>query len=116
MLKALLAGAILALCAGAAGAQPHPNGTAWVCMDVNGALKGAECRAQASRLAPNEDVCLCPQGVRAEASVCPQGVEPPGESAAVANFRRMYLRNRQTLVGASYEGRPLCVAPRQSTY
>lgn len=117
MFRSLFAGAVLAAAlAGGAAAQPHPNATTWVCMDVNGALKGADCRAQPSRLAPNEDICICSQGVRAQASVCPKDVEPPGESAAVANFRRMYLRNRQTLVGASYQGQPLCVLPRQPTY
>jgi hypothetical protein len=115
MFRALLAGAALALVAGAAGAQPHLNPTTWMCMDVNGSLRGADCKAKASRLAPNEDICLCSQGVRVQVSNCPEGVSPPGESAAVASFRRQYLRNRQTLVGAMYEGQPLCVIPRDVT-
>lgn len=116
MFRALLAGAALALVAGAASAQPHPNPTIWMCMDVNGALRGADCKAQASRLAPNEDICLCSKGVRVQLSICPDGVTPPAESAAVADFRRQYQRNRRTLVGASYQGRPMCVLPRQAIY
>jgi hypothetical protein len=117
MLRALLVGAALALLAAPASAQLLPKATATVCVDVNGGLKAPDCHSQeASRLKPNDDVCLCSKGIRAEASVCPDGVSPPGESAAVANFRRMYLRNRQTLVGANYEGHWLCVLPRTANF
>jgi hypothetical protein len=117
MLRALLVGGALALLAQPASAQLLPKETATVCVDVNGGLKAPDCHSQeASRLQRTDDVCVCSKGVRAEASVCPDGASPPGESAAVANFRRMYLRNRQTLVGASYEGHWLCVPPRTANY
>jgi hypothetical protein len=122
MSRALLAGAALALplaltWAGTAPAQLLPKQTATVCVDVNGALKAPDCRSpEASRLKPNYDVCTCSKGVRAEASICADGVSPPGESAAVQDFRRMYLRNRQTLVGASYQGQWLCVPPRTANF
>jgi hypothetical protein len=116
MFRALLAGALLAVSAGAAVAQPHPNATTTICLDVNGNMRAADCKAQASRLAPNTDVCLCREGVRAEASICPDGVQPPAESAALNNFRRQYLRNRHTLVDATFEGKPMCVLPRQAIY
>ena len=122
MSRALLAGAALALplalnWAAPASAQLLPKSTATVCVDVNGALKAPDCHSnKASRLEPNYDVCTCSQGVRAEASVCPDGVSPPGESAAVQDFRRMYLRNRQTLVGANYQGHWLCVQPRTANF
>jgi hypothetical protein len=117
MLRTLLAGAALALLAGTAQAQLLPKETATVCVDVNGALKAPDCHSpEASRLKPNYDVCTCSQGVRAEASVCPGGATPPGESAAVQDFRRQYLRNRQTLVGANYQGHWLCVPPRTANF
>jgi hypothetical protein len=113
MFKALLAGAALTLSAGAAHAQPETAARTAVCIDVNGALKAAECRAQPSRLEAREDICLCPSGNRVEASVCPPGVAPPPESLAVARARSQILRNRHTLVGATFEGKPLCAPPRQ---
>jgi hypothetical protein len=113
MFKALLAGVALTISAAAAHAQPETATRTAVCVDVNGALKAAECRAQASRLQPREDICLCPRGNRVEASICPPGVSPPPESLAVARARNQILRNRHTLIGATFEGRPLCVPPRQ---
>ena len=74
MFRALLAGAVLALLAGAASAQPTLNPTTWMCMDVNGSLRGADCKAKASRLAPNEDICLCSQGVRVQGPAVGEGM------------------------------------------
>lgn len=114
MFKALLAGAALAMsAAGAAVAQPETATRTSVCVDVNGALRPAECRAQPSRLQQREDICLCPTGHRVEASICPPGVAPPPESLAVAKARNRILRSQPNLVGATFEGRPLCVASRQ---
>lgn len=122
MCRALLAGLALALpvmlaWAGPGSAQLLPKSTATVCVDANGGLAAPDCRSdKATRPRPGEEVCTCPQGVRAAASVCPDGVSPPDESAAVQEFRRMYLRNRQTLVGANYQGRWLCVPPRTANF
>jgi hypothetical protein len=114
MFKALLAGAALAItAAAAASAQPETAARTMVCVDVNGALLAADCRAQPSRLEAREDICLCPRGNRVEASVCPPGVPPPAESLPIARARRLILRDRGSLVGANFEGQPLCVAPRQ---
>lgn len=113
MLRSLLVGAALALCAGAAQAQESTERT-MVCVDVNGALSAADCHGQASRLQTREDICLCSKGgQRVEASICPPGVSPPGESLAVAKARNEVVRKERTLVGASFEGRPLCVKPPQ---
>lgn len=113
MFRALLAGAALAIAAaGAAGAQPESRTRTTVCVDVNGALRAAQCRGQPSRLEQREDICLCPRGQRVEASICPPGVAPPSESLAVAKARTQVLRHQPSLVGATFEGRALCVPPR----
>jgi len=113
MLRSLLVGAALALSAGAAGAaQQESHGRTMVCVDVNGSLRPADCRGQPSRLQTREDICLCSGGGhRVEASICPPGVSPPGESLAVAKARNAVVRDKGTLVGATFEGQPLCVAP-----
>lgn len=114
MLRSLLVAAALALSAAAAHAQPESAAQTRVCVDVNGALRPADCHAQASRLETRQDICLCTGGGRqVEVSICPPGVSPPGESLAVAKARNEALRSRDSLVGATFEGRPLCVAPRQ---
>jgi len=113
MLRSLLVGAALALCAGAVQAAPQEsNARTAVCVDVNGMLRAADCRGQPSRLQTREDICLCTGGGhRVEASICPPGVSPPGESLAVAKARNEIVRTQGTLVGATFEGQPLCVAP-----
>lgn len=114
MLRPLLAAAALALAAAAAAqAQPETAERTTVCVDVNGGLLAPDCRAQASRLQTRQDICLCPRGQRIEASICPPGLAAPPESLALALARRQIVREQGTLVGASVEGRPLCVPPRQ---
>jgi len=113
MFKLLLAAGALAIVATAAAAQPETAAQTVVCVDVNGALLAAECRAQPSRLQAREDICLCPRGNRVAVSICPPGVAPPPESLDIARARNQIVRNRHTLVGQFFQGRPLCVAPRQ---
>jgi hypothetical protein len=114
MFRVLSVGAALALAASAAAAQPMTNrpNLAIVCVDVNGELKAPVCRQmQATRIAPTEDSCTCVRGLRVEASVCPPGVAAPPDSLAVNRARNDILRRQQSLVGATWEGRPLCVEP-----
>ena len=106
--------AALALAATAAGAQPMTNrpGIATVCVDVNGELRPPSCRQlQTTRIAPTADSCVCPRGDQVEASVCPPGVAAPPDSLDVNRARHEVLRHQQSLVGAMWRGRPLCVAP-----
>jgi hypothetical protein len=112
----VVAGLVLAATTAAAQpSQPSPPQVAKVCVDVNGALRSPVCRAPASRLDTREDVCLCAAGREVLASVCPPGVDAPPESLATARARHDILRRRASLVGATYDGRPLCVAaPRGS--
>jgi hypothetical protein len=112
MLKALAGGAVIWAAAAGASGPPAPASTTAVCIDVNGALLAANCRVEATRLEPRPDICSCARGVRAAASVCPATVKPPPESPAVARARREILARRGDLVGASFEGKPLCVERR----
>jgi hypothetical protein len=107
--------ALLGLSAGAAIAQPageNPPTTTILCLDVSGRILPATCRVPASRLDQREDICTCPMGgQRVTTPICPAGVKPPAESAAYERARNAAII-RGSLVGASYEGRPMCVAPR----
>lgn len=106
-----------AFAAGAAQAQPvgeTPPTTTIVCLDVGGQDMPAVCKVPGSRLDPREDICVCPAGgMRTVAPICPKGVRPPPNSAALDRARRPALRSG-TLVGLTFDGRPICVAPRLS--
>jgi hypothetical protein len=104
--------------AGAASAQSladKPPKTTTICLDPAGKKLPAHCRmGQASRLDQREDICLCPAGAeRVTAPVCPSGVRSPAESAAYERARHDAL-NHGSLVGAMYNGQPMCEAPRNA--
>jgi hypothetical protein len=111
--------AVVSLAAGAAAAQSladNPPKTTIICLDVAGKSLPATCRAQGSRLDAREDICLCPAAAdRITTPVCPKGVRAPAESAAYERARRAAAVHG-TLVGASYQGQPMCVAPRNALY
>ena len=112
----LIAAALAAAAAAAASAQPlgpNPPTTATVCVDVSGALRPPVCKGPASRLDLREDICLCQHGARVTAAVCPPGVAPPPESLAVERARRAYLAHASDLLGATWQGRPMCVPGRR---
>lgn len=113
----LALGLALSLAAGAAMAgslADNPPKTATVCIDVSGRSLPATCHAQASRLDAREDICICPAAAETvTASVCPAGVKAPGESAAYERARRAAI-SHGSLVGANFNGRPMCVAPRNA--
>jgi hypothetical protein len=68
----------------------------------------------ASRLDPREDICTCPLGgERVTSPICPAGVRPPAESAAYEKARHAAVTNG-SLVGASFQGKPMCSAPRNA--
>jgi hypothetical protein len=117
MFRAFVVAAALALAAGAAAAKPQTNrpDVSTVCVDVNGALRRPTCRQHlTTRINPTDDVCTCPTGQQVEVSVCPPGVAAPPDSLEVNRARNQVLREQSTLVGASWQGRPLCVAPGES--
>lgn len=106
----------LALCAGAAFAQPineNPPTSTVICLDVSGGSLPVRCNVPASRLDPREDICLCHDGMRVDVSICPAGVRPPPENLALMRARRQAVR-AGSLIGATFEGRPMCVAPRHA--
>jgi hypothetical protein len=101
----------LSLAAGVACAQSladNPPKTTIICLDVSGRDLAGSCRAEASRLGAQEDICLCPIGTdRVTVSVCPPGVQPPNESVGLYQARKKAVHNG-SLVGATYKGQLMC--------
>ena len=113
-LAILSAATALVLCAGAAGAQSFDGKTSILCLDVSGKSLPATCDVPASRIDRRENICTCPLGGdRVTAPICPKGVKPPADSAAYETARHAAVKNG-SLVGATYEGKPMCVAPRNA--
>ena len=114
-LSTFIAGAALSLAAGLASAQPitaGPPKTTIICLDVGGHSLVATCRAPASRIDPHQDICQCNNlGVKTVISICPPGVSPPPESADYQKARREAVKNG-SLVGATYQGQPMCERAR----
>ena len=112
--RIMLTAAALALLAGAASAQSitDPNLTS-ICLDPAGHAVPVTCRSHsASRVNQREDICQCLHGGdQVEVSFCPRGVKPPVEDIAFEKARRA-LVSHGSLVGASYQGRPVCVESR----
>jgi len=110
---ALLAAAAAGLIAGAAAAQPgRPDpATTILCLDPGGRSRPATCWAPTSRLERGQYICQCALGQPVTVSICPPRVAPPPESRALERARREAVR-RGSLVGATFQGRPICVAPR----
>jgi hypothetical protein len=102
--------------AGAASASLADNPrTRTVCLDPAGKNLPANCKvAQASRISEDVDICICPGGAdRVEAPVCPKGVRAPAESLAYERARKAAVKNG-SLVGASFNGQPMCVPARNA--
>jgi hypothetical protein len=115
-LSILLAAGALALSAGAASAaslSDNPPKTMTICLDAGGHKAAVKCHTQnASRIDAREDVCSCPGATRqVTAPVCAPGVKPPAESAAYERAR-LEAASRGGLADATWQGQPMCVAPR----
>jgi hypothetical protein len=113
----LLTTAAFCFAAAAAAAQSladNPPKSTIICLDVAGKSLPATCKASGSRLDAREDICLCPAGgERVTIPVCGPGVKPPGESAAYEKARRAAV-SHGSLAGASFNGQPMCLTPRNS--
>jgi hypothetical protein len=109
--------AVLALGAGAASADSlsdNPPKSTTICLDAGGRALPVGCRAQASRLDAREDICICPAAtLQVKVSVCGPGVHPPTESAAYEKDRLKAV-SHGSLVGQTWQGQLMCVAPRNS--
>ena len=106
----------LAAAAALAGAvQARPDAVTTICLDPGGQTRPATCRSHdASRINQHEDICQCLHGgQQVTVSICPAGVKAPAESAAYERGRYAAV-TKGSLVGASWQGRPICVAPRNN--
>lgn len=108
-------GLVLALCAGAAAAQPiGENPPTWTiqCIETGGNLIPAHCDAPASRLETREYICTCPNGgMRVDVPICAKGQTPPPEGKALNIARAAGIKDG-SLKGDMVGGKPICVAPR----
>src|SRR5687768_3633319 len=84
------------------------------CVDVSGRIVPALCNVPSGRLDKSEYICTCPAGGdRIHVAVCGKGERPPPESRAYERLRRLASRDG-SLVGDTFEGRPICAQPRQT--
>ncbi|MCR5881162.1 hypothetical protein [Phenylobacterium sp. J367] len=113
-MRALIPAVAILLAAGAAQAQApsRDTPTTIVCLEPGGQSVPPTCHVPASRLDQKEFICQCfGTGLRTVVPVCPAGVDPPPETGKLNKARREGAK-AGSLVGATYEGRPICVAPR----
>lgn len=119
MIKSVSLMAALAALAFTGVAQAQPVGQSRIgvpdkteiCLDVNGDRLPIVCKMSGGRLGQREDICTCPAGVRTAVSVCQSGQEAPPETVALNAVRREAGRDG-SLIGDTFEGKPICVAPR----
>jgi hypothetical protein len=101
-----------------AGAQPGSSvtnpATREICVDVGGRSEPAVCQSPASRLDNSDDFCVCRSAQKVDAPVCGPGEKPPAESLAFEKARKAAARDG-SLVGDTYDGRPMCIEPRNKT-
>lgn len=114
ILNRLALAASAAVLAGVAQAQSiaNPHLTS-ICLDPAGRTVPVTCRStNASRVNQREDICQCLHGGdQVEVSICPSGVKPPAEDVRFEKARRGLVQ-KGSLVGATYQGRPVCVESR----
>jgi hypothetical protein len=104
----LALGLAAALAAGAAYGKPSVNTTTSICLDPSGRTLPVTCQTKASRIEHEEYICQCLRGgEQVTIPVCPEGVRPPAESAAYERARHAAVQ-RGSLIGTTYEGRPIC--------
>lgn len=111
IVTAVAVAGLFAAAAAEPGSSPTNPATRTVCIESNGASRPAVCTGSASRLDNREDICICRNGRRVEAPVCGGGERPPAESRAYERARALAVQDN-SLVGDLYEGKPMCVAPR----
>ncbi|MBS0332331.1 MAG: hypothetical protein JSS35_06155 [Proteobacteria bacterium] len=98
--------------AASASAADAPK-TMTICLSSGGQLEPATCRGYGggSRLASQDEVCSCPGASQmVKAPTCAPGEVPPAESAAYEQARLKAITHG-SLVGATWQGKPMCVNP-----
>ena len=80
---------------------------------MNGQSLPAVCTVPGGRLDQREDICLCHDGQRVSAPVCGPGEKAPRENIAFDRARKAAARDG-SLLGDLYDGRSMCVAPRNT--
>lgn len=110
-LALVVAGALVASAGAEPGSSPTSPATRTICLDVGGVSRPAVCQRTASRLDGRDDICLCHSAQRVEAPVCGSGDRPPSENRAYELARKAAAADG-SLIGDSWQGRPMCVAPR----
>lgn len=103
--------AVLVSAASEPGSSPLNPATRTICLDLGGETRPAVCQGPASRLDGRDDICICRSAQRVEAPVCGSADRPPAENRAYELARKEAARDG-SLVGDSWQGRPMCVAPR----
>lgn len=111
-LSILLAATLLAASAGLASADSIDKTSTTICLDAGGRQTPVHCKSQdASRLNSQEDICICPGAtLQVKASLCAPGMHPPPESAAYEQARLKAV-SHGSVVGATWQGQQICVAP-----
>ena len=112
----MILGAATALLSGSALAQSIADPTVTsICLDPSGHTLPVTCRSHdASRINQREDICQCLHGGdQVTVSFCPRGVKPPAEDVAFEHARRAAVV-KGSLVGATWQGRPMCVERRNN--
>lgn len=105
---ALAFAAMLGSASAVAQDQPQRVRTVTICVDSAGRAEAPTCRVPATRIQRKEDLCLCAVGDKVEAPICPPGVRPPPESRELEAARRKAV-DAGGLIGAMFEGQPICV-------
>lgn len=107
--------AAAALMTGAASPQPGSSpfnpATQVICLDLGGESRPPVCQGSASRLDQRYDICICKTAQRVDAPICGPGEKPQAENRAFEKARKLAAADN-SLVGDLYDGKPMCVAPR----
>ena len=103
--------ALLAAACADKAAAPHQT-LATACIDVSGSQEVVKCvRHGWSHFSTDEGFCSCPVPSReVKATPCARGESPPPEDAEYRAALRAASQDG-SLVGDTYHGKPICVAP-----
>jgi hypothetical protein len=88
---------------------PAPKlGKTQICVRSNGHTEGGRCKVIGTG-SSRSDMCRCPAGTRLiDVSICSVGMKAPSEDSAFRAWRAETAKSG-TLVGAEYQGKPVCV-------